>query len=125
MPIQINPRYKGTGHLYVYTSMVSDRTNVLAKVSFKLARRHTWARELPIDDFLNDVLSHDEMEVAKNDVLPDVRRGRIEWLGYRSNGTEWIWLRGDKHDEVAEFLRRDSDYTRLQIEATLSRFDGF
>jgi hypothetical protein len=46
----------------------------------------------------------------------------IVFLGYSSGD---IFLRGDKHDEAAEYLDRNCGYSRLRIEATLSRFNGF
>jgi hypothetical protein len=105
--------------------MPPDRTEVLSRISFKLGRRHSWANHVLVGDFFNDVLTDQELKVTRNDVLPDIRRGNVEWIGYKSNGDEWIWIRGDKHDEVARFLDRNSGYSRLQIEATFSRFGGF
>lgn len=105
--------------------MSSDRTTVLSLITYKLGRRHSWANFVAVDDFFDDILSQDEAKIARNEILPDIRRGKVEWIGYKSNGTEWICIRGDKHDEIAEFLDQYSAYSRLQIEATFSRFGGF
>ncbi|ADB63994.1 hypothetical protein Htur_5266 (plasmid) [Haloterrigena turkmenica DSM 5511] len=96
--------------------------SVLCRVLFKLGRDHTWGSPAPIDDFLQGGFTQQEREVAQDEIVPDIKRGQVEYIGYQ-NGT--IWLRGDKHDEAAYFLRDNCGYEEYRIEATLSRFDGF
>lgn len=80
------------------------------------------ASPVPIERFLQRGFTQREREIAESAILPAVKRGRIEFIGYRADE---IWLRGDKHDEAATFLRDTCGYEEYRIEATLSRFTGF
>lgn len=99
-----------------------DYDEVLCFTLFKLARRHTWGTPVPADQFFQSGFSPEERAIAEDDILPGIRRGNIEFIGYRDSE---IWLRGDKHDEAAYFLRDQCGYEEYRIEATLSRFNGF
>jgi hypothetical protein len=102
-------------------SATPSRGAVLCRITFKLSRKHSWANRVPVDATLQELLP-DERVVAEDEIVPDVKHGQIEFLGYQND--MW-WVRGDKHDEAAEFLDSHCEYSRLRIEATLSRFDGF
>lgn len=102
--------------------MSTDYDSVLCHMTFKLGRKHTWGSPVPIDQFLQEGFTQAEREIAEDDIVPDIKRGQIEHIGYQN---DTIWLRGNKHDEAAYFLRDQCSYQEYRIEATLSRFDGF
>lgn len=100
-----------------------SREDILAEISWHLARHHGWAHWAPTDTVLKNSLPNSEVGRARSEVIPVINSGDVCFIGsHRNRG---ICLRGEKRTELAYFLRDRSGYDELQITSTISRFPGF
>lgn len=87
-----------------------------------MARHHDWGKWTPTEVVLTNGLSNDERERVENELVPLIKRGRVQAIQYRDGA---LRLDGEKRRQMAYFLRDKGGYSELQIEATISRFQGF
>lgn len=102
----------------------SDASDVeiRCKLLWKLCRSHGWGSPVPIDDLVGDAL--DAVDQGRGRQICDDLKKR-PFITYRRGRGLTIKNSPVEQEKIAHILRDECSYTRLQIEATLSRFEGF
>lgn len=108
---------------------MASNQDLLGRITHRLVRNHRWGSNAFVDaEILIRTISwnNTERHRAMNEVLPEIKRGRVSFLSCKMDGNRAvIKIRGNAHDEVAYFLK-DCGYDEMQIEPYLSsHFQGF